>query len=351
MKKGPYSPSFVQSDGDFLFWNPETQKREACGTACTKSQGGGTCEKTKWVSGTRCAGCHSESRMKTIIIRCWRTWPAAVFDPAPPPSSPPALLPQHLRTPAAAAVARHAWPHAARCPASDSAQSKLIRRRSSSAPPNLPSGSADAAYLYRWLATPWHPVGSSHPTSPLKANERWVFINSTQRGARTCDCFVHPIVSSSRSPAGAFKASASRGGWEIFLIVASSVFHFPKGSNGYLIRGEVKKNYTFRHGFIFSTMLSFKYGTLLRRDAKKSNVLDLLQNSAYSGFKKKKQQLNNTIIRYKNSSKTKVCFPFVSFSLFLFLSTHCFRTGWRAFHKAQRPSQSQLPTVEYLLST
>lgn len=91
MSKGPFSPSFVQSDGEFLFWNPETQKREACGTACTKSQGGETCEKTKWVSGTRCAGCHSESRMKTIIIRCWKTWPAAVFDPAPPPSCPPAL--------------------------------------------------------------------------------------------------------------------------------------------------------------------------------------------------------------------------------------------------------------------
>lgn len=100
MTKGPFSPSFVQSDGEFLFWNPGTQKREACGTACTKSQGGGTCEKTKWVSGTRCAGCHSESRMKTIIIRCWRTWPAAVFDPAPLPlpllpSSPPSSAPAH----------------------------------------------------------------------------------------------------------------------------------------------------------------------------------------------------------------------------------------------------------------
>lgn len=242
MTKGPFSASFVQSDGEFLFWNPETQKREACGTACTKSQGGGTCEKTKWVSGTRCAGCHSESRMKTIIIRCWRTWPAAVFDPAPPP---PPLLP--FSTCARRWRRRRLWlamPDHTQLAAPPQTRHKanLIRRRFSSAPPTLPSGSADAAYLYRWLATPWHPVGSSHPTSPLKANERWVFINSTQRGARTCDCFVHPIVSSSRSPAGAFKASASRGGWEIFLIVASSVFHFPEGSNGYLVLGEVKKN-------------------------------------------------------------------------------------------------------------
>lgn len=45
-------------------------------------------------------------------------------------------------------------------------------------------------------------------------------------------------------------------------------------------------------------MLSFKYVTLLRRDEKKSNVSDLLQNSAYSGFKKKKtaaQQRNYKI--------------------------------------------------------
>lgn len=164
MTKGPFSPSFVQSDGEFLFWNPETQKREACGTACTKSQGGGTCEKTKWVSGTRCAGCHSESRMKTIIIRCWRTWPAAVFDPAPPPSSPPALLPQQLRTPAAAAaVARHAWPHAARCPASDSAQSKPDSSPLVLCPPNPPlrlcrrglfvSMTSDALAPRRWQSS------------------------------------------------------------------------------------------------------------------------------------------------------------------------------------------------------
>lgn len=198
-------------------------------------------------SGNKVCRGHSESRMKTIIIRCWRTWPAAVFHPAPLSLLPRTLFPSPS-SPSSAPTAyqrrrlwlamldhtRFAKELAATPPGKTWHKTKRLCSRGWSV-----SMTCDAVA----------PRRCSHPTSLLKANEQRVFIDSTQRGARTRGCLMHPIVFSSRSPAGTFKAVASQGGWEIFLIVASSVFHLLKGSSADLVLKGVKK-YTLRHAFM-----------------------------------------------------------------------------------------------------
>lgn len=263
-KFSQFSPPFVQSSS--FSSETETQKQEALGTARTKSQGGGTCEERSVLREQgvqmprREQDENNHHQMLENLASC-RLWSLHLL-PFTPPSR---LLPP---APASSGGGgSHAWPHTA-CKAPPPGQT-LGTKRTDSSPfelPPPPSGS----FVSMTTATPWHPVGTvtlSH-RSKLMSGE----CSSVVR--REEPARVTALSGGSCSQADRLlepsKPQSREGGWEIFLIVASSVFHFPHGSNRFLVLGKVKK-YTLRHAFIFSpTMLSCKCVTLWSHNRIKS---------------------------------------------------------------------------------
>lgn len=211
---GQFYPPFVQS----LSFFSESQRRRNRRRSEQHVPRVKAAERVKSEAcfGNKVCRCHSESRKKTIIIRCWRTWPAAVFDPAPLP------YPLSLLSPAPASSGGSSSPCLTTCSLQSSAPWSDSRHKANWFITVCPPA---GSFVSMTTAMPWHPVSTvilPHRSKLMNGECSSV----ARRGACMCDCFECRIMFSSSSPAGTFKATASRGGWEIFLIVASSVFHF-----------------------------------------------------------------------------------------------------------------------------